>query len=62
MIDTRSASRLHDLEDRIAQRTRERDTAEAEARYWREAYFEHMQEHHPEVVERAIRRMAEERS
>lgn len=26
--------------------------AEAEARYWREAYFAHMKEEHPEVVGR----------
>ena len=62
MIDTRTLSRVQDLEERLAKRTAERDKAEAQERYWREAYFEHMQEHHPEIVERAIRRMAEDRS
>lgn len=67
MIDpTRKKSHYYDTADaereRVQQLTRDRDKAEAEARYWREAYFEHMQEHHPDVVERALRRMAEERS
>lgn len=56
MIDPRTE------QERREKLTRDRDKAEAEARYWREAYFEHMQEHHPDVVERALRRMAEERS
>lgn len=31
--------------------------AEAEARYWREAYFEHMADEHPEVVARMQERV-----
>ena len=56
MIDPRTER------ERVEHLIRERDKAEADARYWREAYFAHMQDHHPDVVERAFRRMAEKRS
>lgn len=45
--------------DRIEQLERERDKAEAEARYWRDAWFTHVQAEHPEIVERMMRRIAE---
>jgi hypothetical protein len=40
---------MRTLEDRLRADLKQ---AEAEARYWREAYFEHMAEEHPEVVAR----------
>jgi hypothetical protein len=33
--------------------------AEDDARYWREAYFEHIAEEHPEIVEKVLRKMRE---
>lgn len=63
MIDPRSEhERIRDLVERLADRERERDKAEAEARYWREAWFTHVQEEHPEIVERLMRKVAEETS
>jgi hypothetical protein len=38
---------MRTLEDRLRA---ELAHAEAEARYWREAYFEHMASEHPEAV------------
>ena len=40
---------MRTLEDRLRA---ELAHAEAEARYWREAYFEHMASEHPEAVAR----------
>ena len=33
--------------------------AEADARFWRDAYFEHLKEYHPEVVQRVEARIRE---
>ncbi len=33
--------------------------AEADAAFWRDAYFEHLKEYHPEVVQRVEARMRE---
>jgi hypothetical protein len=34
----------------------ERDHAERDARYWRDAYFAHMRDEHPEIVKRVDER------
>jgi hypothetical protein len=51
-----AARRLADVTARLARVTAERDKAEAEARDWRERYFEHMRDEHPEVYRRRVGR------
>lgn len=46
-------------EQAIAALEKQLAKAEADARFWREAYFEHLKEYHPEVVQRVEARMRE---
>lgn len=53
-FDTTDAER--ERADRLGQQLAK---AEDRARYWEAAYFDHMRDEHPEIVERVMRRIAE---
>jgi len=64
MIDpTRRKSHYYDTTDAERDRANrlEEQLAKAEerAKYWEAAYFDHMRDEHPEVVKRAMQRIAE---
>lgn len=66
MIDPRRKSHYYDAADAERERAdrleQQLAKAEARAKEWEEAYFRHMKDHHPEIVERITRRIMEEES
>jgi hypothetical protein len=46
-------------DDLLDELRRDLKRAEDEARYWREAYFQHLTDEHPEIMERVLRKMRE---